>query len=107
MARRRKRLESSIEDACVRLARKRGWLSRKMNGLGFRAWPDRLFVPPKKRRTPDSRRAFWVEFKREGEDLTIGQARMRDDLHKRGETVYGPIDTPEAFAEVFECENAR
>ncbi len=77
--------EYKIEDRCVKHAKDHRWASRKMNGLGFRDWPDRLFIPPKGNRT---RRPFWVEFKRVGEDATESQANMHADLRSRGETVY-------------------
>lgn len=66
----------------MRYVRQRGWLARKMNGLGFRAWPDRLFIPLSKKL-----RSFWVEFKREGEEPTVLQTKIHQMLRTRGERV--------------------
>lgn len=92
-------LESAIEARCVALARRRGWLVRKMNGLGFRAWPDRLFLPPRESRAV----RFWIEFKRPGGGLTPLQARALDDLAARGEVVH-VISTFDDFAHLLEGE---
>jgi hypothetical protein len=86
---RRRRLEKSVEEPCRLAAQSAGWVSRKMNGFGFRSWPDRLFLPPEVplgRRSSASR--FWVEFKRPGEDATAEQARIHKSLRLRGESVY-------------------
>lgn len=101
--RRRRRLEASVEEPCRVHAQERGWVSRKMNGLGFRAWPDRQFLPPPVRRgTPHKCQRFWVEFKREGEELTPEQRRMRADLVARGESVH-TCRTKEEFIHVFKA----
>lgn len=107
--RRRKKLERTVEGRCDDHAKARGWTSRKMNGLGFRSWPDRLFIPPpvpqKKLNFPGGRNAaqqsvrrdprnaqkmqrFWVEFKREGEEPTPAQKQIHRDLRARGEAVH-------------------
>lgn len=100
--RKRKKLEASCEEACRVHAQGRGWVSRKMNGLGFRSWPDRLFLPPPSSLgagwTKKSR--FWVEFKRVGEPATPSQGQMHKDLRARGERVY-VCRTKEEFARVF------
>jgi hypothetical protein len=70
------RLEKSIEKAVVDYAKKRGCLVRKMNGMGARSWPDRMFITP-------TGRVFFIEFKRPGGKLTEGQAAMLDDLRGR------------------------
>lgn len=82
------RLEKDIEKDCRGIALEFGWISRKMNGLGYRSWPDRLFIPPIKKFRHDHRNTFWVEFKRPGEVATPDQERMIKDLRKRGEKVY-------------------
>jgi hypothetical protein len=79
-------LESAIEDACRLIAAEHGWLSRKMNGLGHRSWPDRLFIqPPTLIGGGDD---FWVEFKRPDVDVTPDQKRMISNLKARGQKVY-------------------
>lgn len=99
----KKVLESAIENDCRDYAHARGWLSRKMNGLGFRSWPDRLFVPRKmkRRENPFVLSPFWVEFKRPGEEPTPDQARMIKDLRARGETVH-VFDNKQDFIKAFD-----
>jgi hypothetical protein len=107
--RKRKRKEASIEADCRAHAHARGWTSRKMNGFGFRAWPDRLFIPPVWKRVSKSTslrqgKTFWVEFKRPGEEPTEEQWRLIFDLRKRGERVYVCHDMEE-FIEAFEANS--
>lgn len=77
--RKRKPLESTIENAVVDYAKAppRNCIVRKMNGLGFRSWPDRLFITPKGRH-------FYIEFKRDGEVPTAGQDDFIEGLVARG-----------------------
>lgn len=96
----RRQSESSIENSCRDIAHALGWLSRKMNGLGFRSWPDRFFVSPRGRRG----RSFWVEFKRPGEVPTPDQERMIAELRARGESVY-TLDNKEDFKKVLKHES--
>lgn len=70
-------LEKKIEAAVVAYAKKKGFLCRKMNGLGFRSWPDRLFISP-------HGEYLWIEFKRPGESLTPLQAAFHMQLQERG-----------------------
>lgn len=81
--RRRRKKEATVEGRAVEFAKARGWLARKMNGLGYAHWPDRLFVPP-----ASSGCSFWVEFKRVGQDTTFAQSDLIADLRSRGERVY-------------------
>lgn len=94
---RRRRKEGSIEESCRVLAQDRGWTSRKMNGLGFRDWPDRIFLPPV---TSRRGRRFWAEFKRPGEEPTPAQAKMHRNLRARGEEVW-VLDNKEDFEKVM------
>lgn len=97
----RKENEGAIEQRCVDHARDRRWLARKMNGLGFRSWPDRLFIPRETKALLSQRRAIWVEFKRPGEGPTLEQRRMHKDLRARGEVVY-IVDNLRDFIKIFE-----
>lgn len=99
-------LESKIEGDAVKHAKARGWLARKMNGLGFNDWPDRLFLPPPgmNRETNHVRERFWVEFKRRGAKPTPAQARMHKDLRARGERVF-VCDSLASFTAVFDKEH--
>jgi VRR-NUC domain len=76
-------LEKSIEAAVVAYAKKKhGMLCRKMNGLGFRGWPDRFFITKKGN-------IFFIEFKRPGLGvLSPSQEVMILDLRERGVAVY-------------------
>lgn len=94
--RRRKKLEKTVENACVEKARELGWEARKMNGLGFNSWPDRLFIPPKTAWPLTPGKPFWVEFKRPGEEPTEGQSNLHEDLRARGESVF-VFDTVDEF----------
>lgn len=93
------KLEASVENRCVAEMKALGWLGRKMNGMGYKSWPDRLFIPPKKK---PKLKPFWVEFKRLGQKPTALQALMHEDLRSRGETVY-VIDNYEDFTRILDC----
>lgn len=99
---RRERLESSIEESCRQAAKDRGWESRKMNGFGFRSWPDRFFLAPRGR----IGRSFWVEFKKPGEGPTPDQERFIKELRARGENVY-VLDNRDDFLKVLTYEGER
>jgi hypothetical protein len=92
--------ESNLEEACRTFAHDRSWVTRKMNGFGFRSWPDRLFLPPERKK----RMRFWVEFKRPGEESTPDQKRIQKTLRLRGEKVY-EIDSKKEFISVFNRHN--
>ena len=57
--------EAKLEDDAVKMARKRGWFSRKYRAAGRRSQPDRIFIR--------NGRIFWVEFKRLGNEPTAAQ----------------------------------
>jgi 4-aminobutyrate aminotransferase-like enzyme len=81
VARRRPEKEANIEGRVDTWAKKNGWKTRKMNGLGNRSWPDRLFVAPR------GGVVAFVEFKRLDEEPTEQQADTIKDLTKRGVNV--------------------
>lgn len=90
--------ESAVENPCCRHARALGFLVRKMNGRGFRWWPDRLLVGP-----PVAPGTLWVEFKRppsgpraKHEEPTEAQAALHAELRARGEEVW-VVDSVEDF----------
>lgn len=124
--RRKRRRESTVEQRSVDHAKALGWQARKMNGLGFRHWPDRYFIPPKvptkALRSPgrgaggrhlasytprqvQRRRGFWVEFKKPSQPPTRAQADLHADLRARGEHVY-VVDTDEGFVRILRDEHA-
>ncbi len=80
MTRRRAPLERSIEGAATRHANELGFLHRKMNGAGFRSWPDRMFIGPGA--------VFFIEFKRRGLPPTPQQAWLHEILRAAGHRVH-------------------
>ena len=62
-----------------------GAMSRKLNGLGFSHWPDRLFLLPG---CPD----LYIEFKRPGETSTPGQLEVQRQLRALGREVWTDED---------------
>lgn len=100
----RRKKESSLEARCVKYAKSRGLLARKMNGLGFRDWPDRLFIPVKiatARKSVWQSQVLWVEFKKPGEVPTPSQERMHKDLRSRGQRVV-VIDDYDLFVDTID-----
>ena len=87
-------LEKDIEAKVVVHAKKLGYLARKMNGLGFSGWPDRLFIGP-------HGEAVFIEFKRPGGVLTAGQTLIIEELKTRGVPVFVIFDV-EAGKKVLE-----
>lgn len=73
--------EKNIENAVVKYAKANDCLARKMNGLGFRSWPDRLFVGP-------SGLCLWVEFKRPGGKVTPLQEAFHLEMLARNVIVH-------------------
>ena len=92
----RRELERNIEARAVREYVRLGAITRKMNGLGFRAWPDRLVI--------GLGFHFWIEFKRVGEECTPLQLDCHKKLRKQGEHVYVCDDSDEAI-EIFHRED--
>ena len=74
-------LEKTIEAAVVNYAKKKGCLVRKMNGLGARSWPDRLFLGP-------SGRCCWIEFKTPNGKLTPLQGQLHEKMFAMGHKIY-------------------
>lgn len=96
--RRKKKLERDVERKCADLAKEEGWRAKKMNTMFDNHWPDRMFIQPRKRRCNFP--IFFVEFKREGEELTAIQEQVAADLRMRGFSVH-KIDTYEAFKKLL------
>lgn len=77
---RRKLLEKHIERPVVEYAKKRGVIVRKMDGFGYRAWPDRMLLGPEGR-------VLFIEFKRPGGTTTPLQAQLHSQLEALGHEV--------------------
>ena len=74
-------------------------LIRKMNGIGYRSWPDRMYLF-------DNDTHFFIEFKRAGEKPDPAQAVMHRRLAQMGYRVY-VIDNMEQGKAVIDAEAAR
>jgi hypothetical protein len=73
-------LEKVGEQKVVDYAVAKGCLVLKLNVLGRRGWPDRLFVHKGK--------VFFIEFKRAGEPPSKLQSVIHDRIRKHGISVY-------------------
>jgi hypothetical protein len=91
--------ERIVEGWAVKYAKRLAYLTRKMNGLGNRSWPDQQFFT-------FGGVAFFMEFKREGEDPTPKQAECHKRLRALGHRVYVIRDKVEAKL-VIDAEWAR
>jgi hypothetical protein len=74
-------LESSIEKKVVAYAKAQDVMVRKMNGMSYAGWPDRLMITP-------SGRHFYIEFKRPGGKLSPRQEALIGELRARSVVVY-------------------
>ena len=92
----KKLLERDIEKSACKQIRALGGLTRKMNGLGFRSWPDRLII--------GNGFAFWIEFKRPGEEPTPLQKKLHKQLRKLGQKVY-VLDSAIDAADVYKLRD--
>lgn len=91
-------LEKTIESCVNAYAKKKypGILVRKMNGTGFRGWPDRGYWYKESIH-------FFIEFKREGGQLSAAQKVVINALANAGHRVY-IIDKIEDGKEVVDQE---
>lgn len=76
-----KRLEKSIEGAVVRWAKAMELEVVKLNGMGKRSHPDRMFLGP-------GEKVLFIEFKREGEEPTPLQLHLHQQWAKLGHKVW-------------------
>jgi hypothetical protein len=75
-------LESKhVELPTTKWCKDRGIINRKMNGLGFAGWPDRMFLMPKGK-------IVFIEFKKPGGSCTELQLYVQDKLRKLGYQVH-------------------
>lgn len=84
-------LEKNIEAKVVRWATAQGWEVIKLNGMGNRSRPDRLFVMP-------YGRCAFIEFKRPGGVLTRLQEQTLKRLANLGHDVAMFDDAAKAIA---------
>lgn len=83
--------ESVLEQKIVKHAIDCGMIVIKMNITGNRGWPDRLFLPPQGR-------AFFIEFKREGEKPRPLQEYRHEQLRKQGYQCFVVDNEADGFA---------
>jgi hypothetical protein len=93
MSRYRKQREAGIENTANRKARELGVTSRKMNGMGFNSWPDRMYMIP-------GGKPLFIEFKRPGEEPTPLQEDNHKMLRELGYDIETHTDAEEAFASI-------
>jgi hypothetical protein len=84
-------LESTIEAAVLRWARQVGLMVTKLQGIGNRSWPDRIFWIP-------GGRPFLIEFKRPGGRLSELQAITISNLKAAGYDVEVHDDKTKAIS---------
>ena len=73
---RTKRERKDVEGPAIKYAHARGWWHIKVTSPTRNALPDDLFV-----RNGDY---LWIEFKAEGKEPTVQQAKRHDDMRKKG-----------------------
>lgn len=74
-------LEKDIEAKFMKEAKKLGCITRKLNGMGFNSWPDRLVLVP-------GGTSLFIEFKKPGETLRPAQEALHEDAKSLGHTWY-------------------
>lgn len=74
-------LEAWIEKKFCGFVKDDGGVTRKMNGMGFNSWPDRICLKP------GVVRPLWVEFKRRGMKATPLQKENHKMLRRMGQAV--------------------
>jgi sulfur relay (sulfurtransferase) complex TusBCD TusD component (DsrE family) len=75
------RLESEIEQSVVDWWQRQGGMVLKLNVIGRKGWPDRMFLDY-------NGRAIFIEFKRPAEKSRALQAHIHKLLKSRGFQVY-------------------
>lgn len=90
----KKPVEADVELAAVGWAKQNGHFCRKLQWVGRRNAPDRLFGV--------RGRAVFVEFKRPGAPLRETQGKEIERMRASGLEAYGPIDSFEEFLKIME-----
>ena len=91
-------VEADIELAAVAWAKANGVFCRKVQWIGRRNAPDRLF---------GVRHGVFVEFKRPGARLRMGQLKEIDRMRAAGIEAHGPVDSFALFLKIMEGQNGR
>lgn len=88
-------LERDIEKRVKAYAESKGWLTRKWTSPGHSFVPDQIFIRP-------DGTVIFIEFKRNGARVTVGQLREHDKLRKQNCLVY-VVDSVEAGKELIDA----
>lgn len=88
-------LERNVERRFVERAKPLGCRTRKLNGAGFRDWPDRLVLAPRGV-------VMLIEFKRPGGRATPKQALLHEQLRALGHDVRVFDDADRALQALLE-----
>ena len=91
-------VEADIELAAVAWAKANGVFCRKVQWIGRRNAPDRLF---------GVRAGVFVEFKKPGKPLRIGQYKEKQRMCAAGIEAHGPVDSFAQFLKIMEGQNGR
>lgn len=91
-------LERDLQRACLKHARERGWLALKVETIKNVGWPDVILVPPK---SAQVHAILWVEFKREGTELSPIQVHVQRQLVERLQRVY-TVRTLQQFRQILD-----
>ena len=84
--------EAKVESALAQAVKQHGGISRKLNGAGYRAWPDRLVLLP-------GVEQFYVECKAKGRRATDQQRALHNKLREQGCMVF-VVDSVDMAQEV-------
>lgn len=90
--------EAELESDAIKLAKRRGWFTRKYKGPGRRSHPDRLFAK--------GGYIFWIEFKRYPKEPTELQWQEIGAMRAAGLDVLW-LDSIEDFAALLADREAR
>lgn len=95
-----KKLEKEIEKKVCQYAQKKGFLTPKINVVGERGWPDRLFIDP------DGWHVY-IEFKAPGKAPDPIQIYRQSELAKRNVMVLVVDDEEQGKSYVDDMVSAR
>jgi hypothetical protein len=91
-------LERDVEKAFVKGVQDIGCITRKLNGVGYRSWPDRLVI------TPDGGHIY-IELKAPGEEPTPKQRILMKKLRDQHCCVAWYDNAKDAIEAVFDFIN--
>ena len=99
LRRRNTKLEKAIEKQACKWAESNGWLHYKMNVLGQRGWPDRVFIKKGK--------VLYVEFKAPGKEPNPLQTYRLNSLRMKGVSAFWVSSVLEFTSMLVQAEKKR